>query len=144
MKKILTISFLVSSLIIYPFKATKANPAVLAPLGLCSTGVGCVLVGVVLIGGVSYYVWKQSSRRILSSSIGSIYRVLEDPEEELTSSGRPGDAGYWEDYTSANNLQIAIKNCQTSAKKNRAELIEVIYDYTRRQFVCRFKGGNSR
>ena len=40
-------------------KPVKANPAAAIPLTLCSTGVGCVLVGTAIIGGVVVYIWRK-------------------------------------------------------------------------------------
>ncbi|MCG6138732.1 MAG: hypothetical protein MET45_29745 [Nostoc sp. LLA-1] len=43
-----------------PTRPVKANPAILAPAAFCAgtAGVGCVLVGVAIIGGTIYYVWQ--------------------------------------------------------------------------------------
>lgn len=38
----------------------QSNPAMVAAPALCSTGVGCVFVGVAVIGGISYYVWENT------------------------------------------------------------------------------------
>jgi len=40
----------------------NANPAVLAPAAFCAgtAGVGCVLVGVAIIGGTVYYIWQST------------------------------------------------------------------------------------
>jgi hypothetical protein len=39
---------------------TRANPAVLAAPAICATGIGCVLLGTVIIGGIAYYAWQNS------------------------------------------------------------------------------------
>ncbi|BAS57928.1 hypothetical protein NIES2135_26900 [Leptolyngbya boryana NIES-2135] len=41
-------------------RPAHSNPAMVAAPALCSTGVGCVFVGVAVIGGLSYYVWQNS------------------------------------------------------------------------------------
>lgn len=41
-------------------RPAQSNPAMVAAPALCSTGVGCVFVGVAVIGGISYYVWQNS------------------------------------------------------------------------------------
>jgi len=52
----------------------KSQPVLLAP-ALCSTGIGCVLVGVAVVGGVAYYVWQ-------SQGDGArYYDKIEEPEE---------------------------------------------------------------
>jgi hypothetical protein len=39
---------------------TRANPAALAPVAFCAgtAGVGCVLVGIAIVGSTAYYIWK--------------------------------------------------------------------------------------
>ncbi len=41
-------------------RPAQSNPAMVAAPALCSTGVGCVFVGIAVIGGISYYVWQNS------------------------------------------------------------------------------------
>jgi hypothetical protein len=43
-------------------RPANANPAVLAPAAFCAgtAGVGCVLIGVAIIGGTVYYVWRST------------------------------------------------------------------------------------
>jgi hypothetical protein len=43
----------------YPIPA-KSNPAVMIAPALCSTGVGCLFLGVVVIGGISYHLWQHN------------------------------------------------------------------------------------
>lgn len=67
-------------------KPVKANPAVL-PAALCSTGVGCVFVGVAIIGGVAVYIWRRNDgKRIHASKNGAILRIIDNPDED----GEPG------------------------------------------------------
>lgn len=51
----------------------------------CTAGVGCVLIGIALIGGGVYYIWERSDgqARVLTDANGSILKseYLEDPEE---------------------------------------------------------------
>lgn len=57
-------------------RPTQANsqPALIAP-ALCSTGVGCVLVGVATIGGIAYWVWQNQKTG------ERFYQHTEEPEE---------------------------------------------------------------
>ncbi len=61
------------------FTATNVRPAraqaeLLLPAA-CATGVGCLIVGVVVIAGVTYYVFQhQQTRR-------KYYLAIDDPEE---------------------------------------------------------------
>ncbi|MGG6264184.1 hypothetical protein ACQ4M3_01105 [Leptolyngbya sp. AN03gr2] len=41
-------------------RPAKAQVQILAP-ALCSTGVGCIFVGVAVVGGIAYYVWQGRS-----------------------------------------------------------------------------------
>jgi hypothetical protein len=60
----------------------QAQVEVLAP-AICSTGVGCVLLGTVVIGGIVYYVWQ-------NNQTGEEYQMpIEDPEEEATEWDEP-------------------------------------------------------
>ncbi|AFY51290.1 hypothetical protein Nos7524_5600 (plasmid) [Nostoc sp. PCC 7524] len=45
-----------------PVRPVNANPAVLAPAAFCAgtAGVGCVLVGVAIVGGTVYYIWQST------------------------------------------------------------------------------------
>ncbi|BAZ66286.1 hypothetical protein NIES4106_10360 [Fischerella sp. NIES-4106] len=63
----------------------KANPALLAPAApaLCSTGVGCVLVAAVVIGGVTYYLWETNGKRLLSDINGNTQPEEYDPGKEV-------------------------------------------------------------
>ncbi|PHJ59033.1 hypothetical protein VF14_13620 [Nostoc linckia z18] len=55
----ITTSLVLSGSALYT-RPVNANPAVLAPAAFCAgtAGVGCVLVGVAIIGGTIYYVWQ--------------------------------------------------------------------------------------
>ncbi|MGG6265026.1 hypothetical protein ACQ4M3_03030 [Leptolyngbya sp. AN03gr2] len=71
----LSIALLTVSTSLVPYiKKADANPAVAAPL-LCSTGVGCIFVGVATIGGIVYYVWQNQATGVRH------YDNLEDPED---------------------------------------------------------------
>lgn len=62
---------------------TQANPAAALAPAICATGVGCVLLGTVVIGGIAYYVWQ-------NSQTGEEYKIpIRDPEEESQSMGAP-------------------------------------------------------
>jgi hypothetical protein len=71
-----TIALLSASVSLIPYaKKAEANPAVIAAPALCSTGVGCIFVGIAVIGGISYYVWQNQSTGVRH------YDKIEDPEE---------------------------------------------------------------
>jgi hypothetical protein len=54
----ITVFVLIGSLAIATTsRPAKAQVQVLAP-ALCSTGVGCALIGVAVVGGIAYYVWQ--------------------------------------------------------------------------------------
>ena len=62
-------------------KPVKSQAEVLLPAA-CATGVGCVLVGTIVIAGVAYYVWQ-------NNQTGQQYRMaIEDPEAEARRMGR--------------------------------------------------------
>ncbi|MCC5623356.1 hypothetical protein [Nostoc sp. CHAB 5715] len=67
-------------------KPSQANPAILAPVAFCAgtAGVGCVFVGVAIIGGVTYYIWSNGTNTVASDASGSIFRTeyLDDPEDQ--------------------------------------------------------------
>ncbi len=44
-------------------RPVHANPAILAPAAFCAgtAGIGCVLIGVAVVGGTVYYVWRASN-----------------------------------------------------------------------------------
>jgi hypothetical protein len=84
MKNSLKVSIACSLALLFglPVK-TQANPAVLAAPAACATGVGCIVVGVVVIAGISYMVWQ-------NSQTGEEYRMpIRDSEEESQSMGSP-------------------------------------------------------
>lgn len=63
----------ICSVTLHPVKA-RSQPALLAP-ALCSTGVGCILVGVATIGGIAYWVWQNQKTG------ERFYQHTEEPEE---------------------------------------------------------------
>lgn len=79
----------------------KANPAILAPAAICvgSAGIGCVLIGVAVIGGISYYIWqRKDGKRVLANARGQVLRseYLEDPEEQHTETVIALNAKSWQ------------------------------------------------
>lgn len=68
-------------------KPSQANPAILAPVAFCAgtAGVGCVLIGVAVVGGISYYIWQHSDgKKVAADAQGNIFNsdYLGDPEEQ--------------------------------------------------------------
>lgn len=39
----------------------KSNPTAIIAPALCSTGAGCIFLGIVAVGGVAYYVWQHNN-----------------------------------------------------------------------------------
>ena len=67
-------------------KEARSQAQLLAP-ALCSTGVGCILVGVATVGGIAYWVWQ-------SRDTGKQhYLKIEDPEEEAAAMGNNAQEG---------------------------------------------------
>lgn len=125
----------------------KANPALLAPAAFCAgtAGVGCVLLGTVLIGGTVYYIWQLSNgHKIRADARGRVFHseYLEDPEKEPNASGRHGDSGIWEEVIYAGNFSSAVRQCKQKAAKYKVEYLRPIYDPLTKQFRCQFRGGN--
>lgn len=71
----LTAISIVVTTIGYPTPA-KSNPTAIIAPALCSTGVGCLFLGVVAVGGISYYLWQHNS------SGQQFYVPIYDPEPE--------------------------------------------------------------
>ena len=65
MKKIIATGVAIALSMNFLPSPAKANPALLAPVaGLCGTGVGCILVGTVVIGGILYYVYTHQGHKV--------------------------------------------------------------------------------
>lgn len=69
----IAISLLPAALFTLKPTEAKSNPAIVAP-AVCvgSAGVGCVFVGVAVVGGISYHVWQ-------NTQTGAQYRVPSVP-----------------------------------------------------------------
>ena len=64
MKRIVAVGVAIA-LSITSISPAKGNPALLAPAaGLCGTGIGCILIGTVVISGVLYYVYTHQGRKV--------------------------------------------------------------------------------
>lgn len=97
---------------------TSANPVVLAPIALCSTGVGCVLVGTILIAGATYYIWQYAGKRkVIANAKGQIFRHTAEP----------GDFEQEQAYgtASSNNKPNAIRQCREIARQEGFVYIDV-------------------
>jgi hypothetical protein len=104
----LTAIGLAGSFIIFTTKPAKSNPAVLAAPAICSTGVGCVLIGVAVLGGGAYYVWQ-------SHKGDRVYHHVTDPEEEAKWLGGPHET----EPVIAGKREDAEKKCLKLAKGRR-------------------------
>ncbi len=101
-------------------RSTSANPAILAPAAFCAgtAGVSCVLIGVAVIGGISYYVWQHSSgNRIFSSDAGSVLKI-EEPEDFETEV-------IVNTYGSSLTKAQAIERCKREVALHKLEYVDV-------------------
>jgi hypothetical protein len=121
----------------------KANPAVLAPAALCagSAGIGCVLVGVGVVGStVVYFIYQnRQGKKTRVMPDGRVFKsqYLEDPEEVE-------ELGTWEDPLNTANYPTASKICNGIAKRLGAQLVDIKRHHATGKFSCVFKGGSSR
>jgi hypothetical protein len=87
----------------------QAQVEILAP-AICSTGIGCVLLGTVVIGGIGYYVWQ-------NSQTGDRYNMpIADPEEEVAE---------WDEPILAQAPEEADRQCRAKARQYGVELVRV-------------------
>lgn len=115
-------------------KPAQPNPTALAP-ALCATGVGCVLVGTVAVGGALYYVWEYGGgKKLAADAAGNIMQMIEDPDNP---------DGEWEDPLNTKNRTKAEDIC-----KRRAQSLGANYrlrqDPATRLWICVFNGGTGR
>ena len=140
MKRIVSLGMAIALLISSAPKPVKANPVLLLAPELCATGVGCVLVGTVVIGGVLYYVYKtHQGKRVYSD-----HKMIDDPEEQANASGRHGDSGVWDEPIYAPTYSSANQKCKSLARKYGVTLVKTVYDKDAKQFRCKFTGGQNR
>lgn len=121
-------------------RPSQANPAVLAPAAFCAgtAGVGCVLVGVAVVGGISYYVWQGSNgSKIASDAKGNVLtsEYLKDPEAD--------DDGVWEDPLDTRNIEKARQVCKSKAR-NIGASFDLRQDPATGKWICVFFGGTGR
>jgi hypothetical protein len=106
----------------------QAQVEILAP-AICSTGIGCVLLGTVVIGGIGYYIWQ-------NSQTGEEYKMpIADPEEEVTE---------WDEPIVAQNPEEAERECRAKAAQYGVELVRVqkpsrVRRGQNQQYRCWFK-----
>jgi hypothetical protein len=128
---------LASSVFLSTIPKAQANPAVLAPVALCSTGVGCILVGAMAVGAITYYVWEYGGgKKVVADAAGRIFRYLDDPETD--------DVGVWEDPLDTANYPTASKICNDTAKRLGAQLVEIKRHPVTGKLSCIFRGGSGR
>jgi hypothetical protein len=123
MKKLITLGVAIA--ISLNAKPTQANPVIAAP-ALCATGIGCFLVGAVVIGGVTYYIWEHGGREILADKYGKPYGI-DDPEEQ---------GEIWDEPIMARTKSDAMQKCKYLARKYKVVYVDTFHDG--RSFVCRF------
>lgn len=88
----------------------NSNPAALVAPAACATGVGCILIGVAVVGGAAYYVWQSNQK-----TPRRIYMPIEDPEEESRYLGGPHET----EPVIAGTAADARKRCLKLAKGRR-------------------------
>lgn len=116
-------------------RPAKANPAILAPAALCSTGVGCILVGTVLIAGATYYVWRYGGgKKAIADAKGLVFKsdYLEDPEEEIERMGNNATQGR---IIKARNATEAFNICR---KFKEGRKVSTPLDLKNGKFQCRY------
>lgn len=114
----------------------KANPAIFpAAPAICATGVGCVLLGTVVVGGSVAYVWQNGGQRFVTNAVGNILRYLDDPE------GEP--QGTWEDPLNTKDWYTANKLCSQKAARMGASY-RVRKNPATGLMSCIFTGGTIR
>ncbi|WP_235622403.1 hypothetical protein [Nostoc sp. PCC 7524] len=118
-------------------RPVKANPAVIAPLAICSTGVGCLLIGAVVIGTATYYLWEYGGgKRVLADATGNVMRMIDNPDN-------PDEIGIWEDPLDTRNEAKAENICKARAKKLGASYTKRQHPVTRK-WICVFVGGTGK
>jgi hypothetical protein len=120
LKSIISI-LLASSIAFVPISRAKANPAVLAPVAFCAgtAGVGCVLIGTVIVGGAVYYVWQTSNgHRVHADAKGQVLR----------SENRPGDSGEWDEPIGNMSKPQAQRVCEAKRKEYKMPKVRVERD----------------
>lgn len=81
----------------------SANPAIPFGASICSTGVGCIVLGIVVIGGVAYHlIQKPDGSRVHVP-------ILVDPEDPDGSMSVPNDGGFF--------LQRTVKQLTRDANR---------------------------
>lgn len=133
-KRVLAVMLVTSVTLNIQLKPAQSNPAALAP-ALCATGVGCALVGTVVIGGGLYYIWEyQGGKQLAADAAGNVLRMLDDPEDPDS---------VWEDPLNTKNRAKAEDIC-----KRRAQSLGANYrlrqDPATRLWICVFIGGTGR
>jgi hypothetical protein len=104
MRKPLSI-LLSASLLLGSIPKASANPALVAPAA-CATGVGCFVVGTIIVGGAIAYVWQNGGQKLVATASGKVLRILIDPEDPEGSMSVPENGGFF-----ADNLRDANKRC---------------------------------
>lgn len=86
-------------------RRTEANPLAIPAAGGCIASVGCV-IGVVIVGGVVYWVITENGRTD-QVAIGPAIPVIDDPEAETEQ---------WEEYIWAESQAQAERKCEAIAE----------------------------
>lgn len=125
MKKVLAIGLCTLSLTL-SVRPVKANPALAVAPAVCATGVGCLLIGTVIIGGTVYYAWNHGGRRIVADLYG-----------QLMQSGGQDNQGNQEIHT--HWIYGNEGDCRKMAKKYNWQFITARKDSSG-MIECKFSG----
>lgn len=113
----------VAVLVFSTAKPAKSQAEVLLPAA-CATGVGCVLVGTIVIAGVAYYIWQ-------NNQTGQQYRMaIEDPEAEARRMGRTQS-----EPVTAGTRARAVARCKVLA---RGRTLKEVRWFRANQWECIF------
>jgi hypothetical protein len=72
----ITAIILTGSLVLASARPSRSQVQALVAPAVCATGVGCVLLGAVTVGGIVYYIWQnqQTGHRYRASADGTVFR----------------------------------------------------------------------
>lgn len=120
-------------------RPAEANPAIALPAA-CATGVGCVLLGTVIIGGAVYYIWQNRSTgrryQIPVEGYGPARVVPQDRDD------RDAEGRQWDDGSSgafyARSYREALQRCRARGYRRVSVHREVAGPEGRsnRYYVC--------
>lgn len=111
----------------------QANPALVAPT-VCATGIGCVLVGTIVVGGIVYYVWRNSK--------GKTYRVRKSVAPNMVRKSTLWDTKTENRHEVFTRDKVKAEElCEKMGIRNGfGKLVRLIPSKNGKSFTCIFKG----